>query len=201
MLKPNNIDEYLTSLEGNFAHPILVKVREIIHATAPNIEETIKWGKPSFEYKGLMMSMMAFKNFAAIWFHKGALFTDTKGLLEASSEETKSMRKYCVAAMADLAEEGLRSLIQEAIEKNETGEQVKDYNKRDGKYDHSELLSKALASNKLAYKTFENLSPSKQREYVEHIESAKQEATKQRRLSKSLALLEQGMGLHDKYRS
>lgn len=85
MAKPKNVDDYLSRLEGNFAHPILTKVREIVHETAPQVEEKIKWGSPSFEYHGLMMSMVAFKNFAAVWFHKGALFDDPKNLLEASS--------------------------------------------------------------------------------------------------------------------
>ena len=199
-MKPKNIDEYLAKLEGTFAHPILSRVRELILETAPQVQETIKWGSPSFEHKGLMMSMVAFKNFAAVWFHKGALFNDPKHLLEASTEETKSMRKYRINTMEDLNEEGLRGLVLEAIEKNESGEQVKGFNQRDNKYDSSEMLNAALKDNPRAMETFENLTPSRQREYVEHIESAKQEATKKRRLEKSLGLLEQGLGLNDKYR-
>ena len=199
-MKPKNIDEYLSRLEGNFAHPILSRVREIIHETAPQVQEAIKWGSLSFEHKGLMMSMVAFKNFAAVWFHKGALFNDPKNLLESSTEDTKSMRKYIIGKLEDLDEEGLRGLVLEAIEKNESGEQVKGFNQRDKKYDSSEMLNEALADNPRAKETFESLTPSRQREYVEHIEGAKQEATKQRRLEKSLSLLEQGLGLHDKYR-
>ena len=200
MAAAKNIDEYLVRLEGNFAHPILTKVREIVNSTAPQIEESIKWGSPSFEYKGIMLSMVAFKNFAAVWFHKGALFNDPKNLLEASSEETKSMRKYRINTMEDLDEEGLRGLVLEAVEKNETGGQVKGFNKRDKKYDSSNLLNEALKGNAKAKEAFDNLTPSRQREYIQHIESAKQEATKQRRLGKSLDLLEKGLGLHDKYR-
>lgn len=200
MAKAKNIEEYLAKLEGNFAHPILSRVREIIHETAPQVQEAIKWGSPSFEHKGLMMSMVAFKNFAAVWFHKGTLFNDPKNLLEASTEDTKSMRKYVIAKLEDLDEEGLRGLVLEAIEKNESGEQVKGFNQRDKKYDSSEMLNEALKDNPRAKETFESLTPSRQREYVEHIEGAKQEATKQRRLEKSMGMLEQGLGLHDKYR-
>ncbi|AEV33222.1 hypothetical protein Oweho_2248 [Owenweeksia hongkongensis DSM 17368] len=200
MAKPKNTDEYLARLESNFAHPILTRVRKVVLETAPQVEETIKWGAPTFEYKGIMMSMVAFKNFAAMWFHKGALFNDPKNLLEATAETTKSMRKYNVSSIEDLDEEGLRGLVLEAIEKNESGEQVEGFNQRDKKYDSSELLNEALKNNAAARKTFESLPPSHQREYVEHIESAKQDVTKQRRLEKSLTLLEQGLGLHDKYR-
>lgn len=201
MGKPKNTDEYLARLEGNFAHPILSRVREIIHESIPHLEETIEWGAPSFEYKGIMISMVAFKNFAAVWFHKGALLNDPNGMLEASSEETKSMRKYRIDTIEDLDEEGLRGLVVEAYEKNKKGEQVQGFNKRDTKYDASELLNEALKSHPKAKEAFEKLTPSHQREYVEHIESAKQDTTKQRRLHKALVLLEQGFGLNDKYRS
>ena len=200
MAVAKNTDEYLTQLEGTFAHPILSRVREIILDTAPQVEETIKWGAPTFEHKGIMMSMVAFKSFTSVWFHKGALFNDPKNLLEATAETTKSMRKYNVSSIGDLDEEGLRGLVLEAIEKNESGEQVPGFNKRDKKYDSSELLNEALKNNPKAREVFESLPPSHQREYVEHIESAKQEATKQRRVEKSLRMLQEGSGLNDKYR-
>ncbi len=201
MAKPANVDEYLAKLEGNFAHPILSRVREIIHETAPQVEEKIKWGTPSFEYKGLMMSMVAFKNFAAVWFHKGVLFDDPRGLLEASSESTKSMRKYPISSMEELDEEGLRGLIKEAVAKNEGGEQVKGMGEADkDRVKRSEMLDQALKENPTAAKTYHGLSEYKKREYAEHIEGAKQQATKQRRLGKALDLLEQGLGLNDKYR-
>lgn len=135
-----------------------------------------------------------------MWFHKGVLFNDPKNLLEASSEETKAMRKYRINTITDLDEEGLRGLILEAVDKNESGEQVEGINQRSKKYDSSELLNEALKSNPKANRIFEAMVPSRQREYVEHIESAKQDATKKRRVEKSLTLLEQGSGLNDKYR-
>jgi uncharacterized protein YdeI (YjbR/CyaY-like superfamily) len=39
-----------------------------------------------------------------------------------------------------------------------------------------------------------------QREYAEHIASAKREATKQTRIDKVLPMIVSGVGLHDKYR-
>ncbi|MEX0647020.1 MAG: DUF1801 domain-containing protein [Balneolaceae bacterium] len=199
MAKPKNVDEYIAGTEGSFAHPVLTEIRRIVHETAPDIKETIKWGTPSFEYKGLMMSMVSFKKFAAVWFHKGALFNDPGNLLEASSEETKSMRKYIIPTLDDLNEEGLRSLILEAIEKQESGEQVKGYNTNE-KWKHSELLFEALEKDPAAREKFEEFAPYKQKEFIEHIETARQDATKQRRLENDLELIRKGIGLHDKYR-
>ncbi len=202
MAKPKNVDEYLKKLEGNFAHPILTRVREIVLATSPEITEKIKWGTPSFEYKGLMMSMVAFKKFTAVWFHKGALLDDPKNLLEATAETTKSMRKYVLAGMDDLDEEGLRNLTLQAIAKNDSGEEVEGMGVSDKKDIRSEMLDQALAmdENAKAAEGYSTLPDYKKREYAEYIESAKQQATRQRRLKKSLELIEKGIGLNDKYK-
>ena len=196
----SSIDKYIENYKDTFAYPILTKIRKIVHETVPGIEENIKWGAPSFEYKGLMMSMVAFKKFAAVWFHKGALFKDPESLLEASSENTKSMRKYIIPAFDELHEEGLRGLILEAVEVQESGEQVENLNTPSHKWNHSELLFDALEKDTLAREKFEAFTAYKQKEFIEHIETAKRDATKQRRLEKSLDLIRKGVGLNDKYR-
>ncbi len=199
MGKAKNTEEYVAIHQGTFAYDILTKVREIILSTNPKITEDIKWGAPAFIYKGNMIGLVAFKKFVGIWFHKGALLRDVFGLLEASSEKTKAMRKYNVAHINELNQEGLKALVQEAIEKQESGEQVKGFNEKP-KASTSALLTSALAENKTAKKTFENFTKAKQQEYIQHVESAKQETTKKRRVQKALDLLEQGLGLHDKYK-
>lgn len=200
MKKVKTIDEYIDSTKETFAYPILKRVREVILNTDPDIEEKIKWGSPSFEYKGLMMSAGAFKNFVGVWFHKGALLNDPGNLLEASTEDTKALRKYIIPSLDDLDEAGLRSLILEAMQVNDKGLQVEGYNEANDKFSHSDFLEAALKTNPRAKAGFEALTNYKKKEYVELIETAKQEATKERRLQKALKLLEQGKGLNDKYR-
>jgi hypothetical protein len=58
--KNPRVDEYIAKAPA-FAKPILVEIRERVHAACPDVEETIKWRQPSFEYKGLMCGMAAFK--------------------------------------------------------------------------------------------------------------------------------------------
>jgi len=200
MSKPKNTDEYLAKLEGTFAHQPLSKVREMAHKVAPEIEEKIKWGSPSLEYKGLMITLVAFKNHSAVWFHKGALLNDPKNLLEASSEETKSMRKYIIPKDGEVDEGALEELIREAVIVNESGKKVPEMGKAEEKVRRSEMLEQALRENPKANENYESLPDYKKREYAEYIELAKQQATKQRRLKKSLALLEKGLGLNDEYR-
>ncbi len=200
MAKPKNIDEYIARTEGTFAHPILTKVHEIILETAPEIQEAIKWGAPSYEYKGIMITTVKFKKFAAVWFHKGAFFDDAKNLLEASSDDTKYMRKYILHTIDDLDEEGLKGLIREAIKHQESDEVLETSDKTDKEELTSELLEKALYNDSEAKTKFENFPDYKKKEFIEYIETAKRDATKQRRLEKSIDLIRKGVGLHDKYR-
>ena len=48
------VDAYIES-SADFAKPILRHVREVVHAACPDVEETIKWGFPHFDYRGIMM--------------------------------------------------------------------------------------------------------------------------------------------------
>lgn len=49
--------------------------------------------------------------------------------------------------------------------------------------------------------SFKSLTPGKQREYCEHIATAKREATKLSRLEKIKPMILKGIGLHDKYKN
>lgn len=200
MPKPKTIDEYIAKKEGTFAFGILTKIDSVIHETEPDIEEAIKWGAPSYEYKGLMISTVAFKNFVAVWFHMGAFLDDPKNLLEASSDETKYMRKYIIPSLDELDEEGLKGLISEAVKIQESGQDFKTGDKSEEKFPASELLDKALHEDPKAKAEFDRFTNYKKKEFIEHIESAKREETRKRRLEKSLELIREGIGLHDKYR-
>ncbi len=69
------------------------KVREIILATDPQIEETIKWSSPTFLYKGNIASFfMNAKKFVSLMFHKGALLKDEHGLLDGDGKEGRVAR-------------------------------------------------------------------------------------------------------------
>src|SRR4051812_41399800 len=56
-----------------FARPILTRIRQAVHAGCPAVAETIKWSVPSFEYKGPLCGMAAFKAHCLMGFWKGAL--------------------------------------------------------------------------------------------------------------------------------
>ena len=66
------VDAYIAK-SAEFARPILAHLREVVHAACPDVEETMKWSFPHFEYRGLLCSMAAFKEHCAFGFWKGSL--------------------------------------------------------------------------------------------------------------------------------
>lgn len=54
-----------------FARPILRHLRSGIHAGAPGLVESIKWGMPAFLYEGrIVCGIAGFKAHCALWFWK-----------------------------------------------------------------------------------------------------------------------------------
>jgi hypothetical protein len=65
------IDAYIARA-ASFAQPILTRVRERVHAAAPDAEETMKWSAPAFTVDGKILLIMAsFKAHAALNFWRG----------------------------------------------------------------------------------------------------------------------------------
>ncbi|WP_317235673.1 YdeI/OmpD-associated family protein [Flavobacterium pectinovorum] len=64
----------------------------------------------------------------------------------------------------------------------------------------SELLKKEMDQNPVLKEAFQKLSPYKQYEFLEYIESAKQEKTKISRIEKVIPMILGNVGLNDKYR-
>ncbi len=52
------VDEYIAST-APFAQPILTHIRELIHKSLPEVEESIKWSMPFFTHRGLMLGNIA----------------------------------------------------------------------------------------------------------------------------------------------
>ncbi len=70
------IDAYIAK-SADFAKPILTHLRDLVYKACPDVEETIKWSFPHFDYKGQMMcSMASLKAHCAFTFWKAALLKD-----------------------------------------------------------------------------------------------------------------------------
>src|SRR5271169_4491167 len=62
------VDAYINKAKP-FAQPILEYLRELVHKACPTVEETIKWSRPFFEYRGAILgNMSAFKEHCSFGF-------------------------------------------------------------------------------------------------------------------------------------
>jgi uncharacterized protein YdeI (YjbR/CyaY-like superfamily) len=185
------VDAYIAKSPA-YSQPILKKIRQLFHGACPHIEETIKWGMPHFEYKGIVASMAAFKQHARFGFWKGGIFKggDASGLdaQKLTSVEDLPPDKVLIA------------YIKEAIELNEKEVKAPRTPKKPPKtLKVPAYFQAALKKNKKAQAAFESFRPSHQREYIEWITEAKQEETRQNRLATALEWLAEGKHRNWKY--
>lgn len=178
---------------------VLQSIRRIAHSLDHSVTESLKWGAPHFDHHGIMVGMMTFKKHVNIFFHKGALLDHEHGLF-GSVDTSKGSRSIKIHEQDDLNEKVIQRLFNEACELNQKGVKLSDAKPARRLDRISPELKKMINSNPAARKCWESLPPSHKREYIEWIEEAKKESTKQRRLTKALIMLSEGKGLNDKYR-
>ena len=198
MKKIYSVEEYIEAHE-NFSEA-LIMLRNIINTT--EVEETVKWSAPVYAIEGKnVLGLGAFKNHFGIWFFNGVFLTDDHNLLvNAQENKTKALRQMRFESIEDIDKNVVLKYIKEAIENQKLGKEIKP-NRTKKKTIISQEFKAVLDANKVLKLAFENLSPYKQREYCEHIETAKRVATKQTRLEKITPMILQGVGLHDKYKN
>lgn len=196
--KDNRVDAYIAK-SADFAKPILNHLRKLVHAGCTNIEETIKWGMPSFDYKGPLCSMAAFKQHAVFGFWKAALMEDAGKMKNNQQNAMGHLGK--IKSLADLpTDKLLLSRIKEAAKLNEDGVKLPP-RKRTEKKDLiiPDFFIKVLSKNKKALQAFDNFSPSHKKEYVEWITEAKTEETRNRRMETAIEWIADGKGRNWKY--
>jgi uncharacterized protein YdeI (YjbR/CyaY-like superfamily) len=193
--KNPRVDEYIAKAPA-FAKPILVEIRERVHAACPDVEETIKWRQPSFEYKGLMCGMAAFKEHCVFGYWKAPL------VLGAAAEGANAMGyRDKITSVADLpSKNAFRAHVRKAMELNEAGVTAE----RPVKERKPEIvvpadLAAAVKKNKKAQATFDQFSPSHRREYIEWVTEAKTDATRAKRLQQTVEWLAEGKPRNWKY--
>ena len=183
----------------DFARPILLKIRRLMHEACPDIEEVMKWGHPHFDYRGPVAGMAAFKQHAAFGFWKAQLLSDSKD--QSSKAGSMSMSRDKLTDVAQLPpDKVLLRLIREAVDLNAKGVKTPKSKKPPKKpLAAPDYFIAALRKNKKAEAAFKSMSPSHQREYIEWLIEAKQEATRQKRLAAAIEWIAEGKPRNWKY--
>lgn len=202
MKKDPRVDAYIDKAKP-FAKPILNKLRSLIHQACPEVTETIKWGMPSFEYKGPLCGMASFKEHAAFGFWKHPLIKDPDRLLEKSKNNGgEAMGNLgCLKTVSDIPPGNkMAGFIKQAVTLNELGIKLPSKPKtiKDPLPLHPDF-KKALQKNRDAREIFNEFPPSQKREYIEWINDAKQDATRERRVKTAIEWIEDGKSRNWKY--
>jgi len=200
--KDKRIDAYISKALP-FAKPILTKLRELIHKGNPDVEETIKWGMPSFNYKGPFCSFARFKEHAVFGFWKYQLIKDPKGYLqEISNKGGNAMGNFGrIKNLKDLpSDKVLINFVKQAKKLNDDGVKIPAKLKKP-KVDLviPDYFTNALMKNKKVQEEFDNFSYSHKKEYVEWITEAKSEETRKKRIGTAIEWISERKSRNWKY--
>ncbi|GAA3614517.1 YdeI/OmpD-associated family protein [Flavivirga amylovorans] len=198
MKKIYSVEEYIEE-HAHFSEA-LIMLRDIINTT--ECIETIKWSAPVYTINGKnVLGLGAFKNHFGIWFFNGVFLKDEYNLLvNAQESKTKALRQMRFESITEIDKHIVLAYVKEAIENQKLGKEIKpDRSKKETVIPKE--LKDLFTKNTDLKNSFETLSPYKQREYCNYIDSAKREATKQTRLEKIIPMILQNIGLNDKYKN
>ncbi len=193
------LDAYIEEAR-DFARPILVHLRALVHEAVPEAEETIKWSMPNFTADGsILCSMAAFKEHCAFNFWKAGRLSDPEGILKPTGSEGMGQLGR-ITRLEDLPPDAvLKAYLREMAELNRQPSAPPPKRAPKPPAEVPPDLAAALERDDAARATFEAFSPSHRREYIEWISEAKTEPTRKKRLATTLAWLAEGRSRNWKY--
>lgn len=203
--KDARIDAYI-SKAADFAKPILTHLREMIHSVCPDVEETWKWSFPHFMYKGeVLCSMAAFKQHAVFGFWKASLMDDVDNVLTITDRESMGHMGR-LTSVKDLPKDAvLKKYIKAAMKLNDAGVKKPGPKKVTEKeklaLETPDYFARALKKSKVAERVFNEFSYSNKKEYIEWLEEAKTDATREKRLAQAIEWIAEGKSRHWKYKN
>jgi len=189
------VDTYIAR-QADFARPILEHLRAVVHEACPGVEETLKWGMPTFLSGGaILASMAAFKQHATFGYWKHAL-------VMGEGVERDGMGSYGkMTSIKDLPpKKTLAADLKRAVQLNadKVTSPARKSAPKPPPQAPDDLLA-ALKKNAQARKAFEAFPPSAQRDYVEWIVEAKREETRAKRLAQAVEWMAEGKRRNWKY--
>ncbi|MHA4866432.1 YdeI/OmpD-associated family protein [Duganella sp. PWIR1] len=166
--------------------------------TDSDLTEDFKWGQPCYTLDGHNVVLMhGFKEYCALLFFKGALMKDPKNLLIQQTENVQAARQIRFTGVADIKrqEKVLKSYIKDAIALEKSGAKVE--MKKTTEFSFPEELERKMDDLPALRTAFEELTPGRQRAYLLHFSSAKQQKTRESRIEKCVQRILDGKGLDD----
>ena len=162
------------------------------------LDEVMKWGRPCYTSQGRNIVLMhGFKEYCALLFFKGALMSDTAGILIQQTGNVQAGRQVRFTGTDQIEEMApmLRAYVLEAIEVEKSGRKVE--LKPTAEFNMPQEFKTRLDADPSLKTAFEALTPGRQRAYLLFFSAPKQTQTRTARVDKSIPQIMAGKGLSD----
>ena len=162
------------------------------------LTEELKWGVPCYTFQNSNIVLIhVFKEYCALLFFKGALLSDTHGILVQQTKNVQAARQIRFTNVREIVKlkPVLKAHIYEAIEVEKAGLKVK--LKETAEFPFPEEFQKKLDGSPALKAAFEALTPGRQRGYSLYFSAPKQSKTRESRVEKSIKQILNGKGLND----
>jgi uncharacterized protein YdeI (YjbR/CyaY-like superfamily) len=210
MSAPNcnpKVDAYVAKVRP-FAQPIMLHLRKLVHQACPDVQETIKWSRPFFEYRGAILgNMSAFKEHCSFGFWGEEI---AAVLREAKAVQKQGMGTLGrITKLSDLPPDAkMLAWLRQAAAFVDRGEYTSPIAARHkvvkAKKPALKMpleFAKALQQSKKAAAVFAAFSSSAQREYLEWIVDAKRPETRAQRIATAAEWIAQGKQRNWRYQN
>jgi uncharacterized protein YdeI (YjbR/CyaY-like superfamily) len=201
------IDAYIAKSRP-FAQPILIQIRELVHKGCPGVVETIKWSRPFFTYKEVILcNMSAFNEHCSFGFWGEEI--------SAVLRRAKVLQPGAMGSLGRLTriedlppQKHMLDLLRQAASFIENGHYTSPIAARNRVAkspaptpEPPPEFTKALKANRRASAAFAAFSPSCKREYVEWIADAKRAETRDKRIATAIEWISEGKQRNWKYQN
>lgn len=163
-------------------HEGLLALRDLCRGAG--LEEHVKWGHPCYMHAGRNIAIIgAFRGDFRLSFFEAGLMTDPEGLLERQGPNTRNPDMIRFTASDQVAERAreIRAYLEEAKSYAERGLRAP---RDDSEPDMPDELAEALDADPELAEAYHGLTPGRRKSYVINLNSAKQPATRVRRIEK-----------------
>jgi hypothetical protein len=119
-VKDPRVDTYLDALP-DWQREICSRVRDLVHAADPEVEETIKRTvQPYFVLNGNVCALLATKDHVNVFLYDGAIVPDPEGIITAG-HDNKTGRMIAIYKDDKINERALVTMFRQIIANNRAG--------------------------------------------------------------------------------
>jgi len=164
------------------------------------MKEERKWVKPTYTVDGKnVVIIQGFKEYFALGFFQGALLKDPKKVLvQLGQVQAGRVMKFTSAKDIKAKAATIKAYVREAIAVEKAGLRIK--KKKTSDFPVPEELKERFRKDPPFKRSFEALTPGRQRSYLYHFGAAKQSATREARIEKARPAIFEGRGFLERRR-